>query len=94
MVVERAIEDLTSGVGDGVALRRGKDNEELIEGSESLEEGPKCGDGLTVARQQTQDVRVEREAPEAEARHEDEHQRPTDHQYPPAVGPRDDELDR
>ena len=33
-------------------------------------------------------------ASEADAREEDDHQRPTDHEDPATMGPRDDELDR
>jgi hypothetical protein len=61
-------------IGHGVTVRRGEDDEELIEGSEALQEGAKGRNGLAVTRQQTQDVGVERKTPEPEARQQNEHQ--------------------
>ena len=81
-------------VGDGAPVGRGEYDEELVEGSEALQERPERRRGLAVARQQAQHIGVEGEASEAEPRQQDEHQRRTHHQSPPAVGPRNDELDR
>jgi hypothetical protein len=46
-------------VADGMPLRRGEDDEQLIEGSEALKESTERAGRLAMARQKTQDVGVE-----------------------------------
>ena len=76
-----------------MTLRRGEDHEELIEGSEPLQESAERRNGRAVTRQEAENVGVEGEAPESEAREEDDDQQSPQHHRASAMGPSDDELD-
>ncbi len=76
-----------------MAIGCAADDEELIERAKALQERAKGWDGHAVARQQAQDVRVERDPAEADPREGNQQQRAPDHRQAAAVGPRHDRLD-
>ena len=58
--------DVLRIVGDGLALGRGEDDEQLVQRSEASKERPECGDRASVAREQADDVAVEGDPTQAD----------------------------
>jgi len=76
-----------------VAFGGGEDYKQLVEGTEPLQERAKRRDCLAVTRQKAENVCVEGQPADADARQDNEHERANDDDPAPPVRPRDDQLD-
>ena len=82
--------DVVGVFGDGMSFRSREDDVQLIEAAEAREESAECLNHAAVARQQRQDVGVERQAPRALDRDDQPERHDRDDDRAPAMRPSDD----